>query len=194
MKTRNLSKVTGLLIAVSMGCGSLFASPAIELCTSTVQKESRSLPAEATQLLREIQSTATILARDAATLESYRYVTLSPESHAGQLTVARQHINAVGKRLGRLQEIQGAAAPWQQQAIDSIVPMGLKLAARTEAAILHLNQNGKHLWAPVYKDHLKAIADSADRMKEFVDLHLELASTQDKLEELRDRVAATVGL
>jgi hypothetical protein len=60
---------------------------------------------------------------------------------------------------------------------------------RTQAAILHLNENPNHLWAPSYTDHLKAISDRADRLKESVDLHFELAGTSDKLDDLQMKAA-----
>lgn len=193
MQTRILSKVTGWMIAASMSCGSLFARPAIELCAATVQTETRSAPDEALQLLREIQTSAGLLTRDAATLESFRRMGVSSGTHAIQLNLAKEHINTMGKHLQRLQAIRGESAPWQQQAIDSLTPVAARLATRTTAAILHLSENRNHLWAPAYHDHLKAVADHAEQMKEFVDLHLELAGTEDKLEALRDKVAATVG-
>jgi hypothetical protein len=94
-------------------------------------------------------------------------------------------VNAIGKRIARLRQIKHVAAPWQQQAIDSIIPVATELAARTEAAIEHLNDNRNYLWADVYVGHLGAISRHADRMKELVDLHIDLAGTQDKLERLR---------
>ena len=190
MKTRNLSRVASLLMVAAMVGGSLFAAPpSLKPCASAVQSQDWSFPAEASQLLKEIQSTATQLTRDTATLESYTLSGLSRQSHANQLTSAKEHINAIGERL---QAIQHAVAPWQRQAVDAIVPVAAHLASRTEAAIQHLNENRNHLWAPAYTDHLKTIADRANQVKTSIDLHLELASTQDKLEELRLKVA-TIG-
>jgi hypothetical protein len=61
----------------------------------------------------------------------------------------------------------------------------MDLAARTEGAIEHLNANRNYLCADVYVDPLEAISRHADRMKELVDLHLDLAGTEDRLERLR---------
>ena len=193
MKLRNFPKVTSLLTAVAMAGGSLFAAPsAVKPGTCTVQSEDWTFPAEASQLLKEIQSTANKLSRDAATLESYARGGLGWHSHATQLTLVKEHINAIGERLERLQAIRHVAAPWQQRATDSIVPVAMNLAGYTESAIQHLNENRQHLWAPVYVDRLKVIADRAGEMKESIGLHLQLASTQDKLEALRSK-AATIG-
>jgi hypothetical protein len=86
--------------------------------------------------------------------------------------------------------MRGSAAPWQREAIDSIVPVATQLASRTEAAINYLNENPGQLFVPVYTEHLGAIAGHADRMKESVDVYLDLASTQDRLDRLRDQTAA----
>ena len=81
--------------------------------------------------------------------------------------------------------MRGSAAPWQREAIDSIVPVAAQLASRTEAAINHLNEKPGQLYVPVYTGHLSAIAGHADRMKQSVDVFLDLASAQDRLDDLR---------
>jgi hypothetical protein len=146
------------------------------------------LQAEASKLLKEVQSRAGELSRDAERLDSYTRGGLSRQSHGAQLTLVKDQINAIGLRLEILQAIRNQAAPWQQQAIDSVVPVAVNLAAHTEAAILHLNGSGNVLWHPDYTGHLRAIADRSGRVKDTIDLHLEMASTTDKLERLRDRV------
>jgi hypothetical protein len=141
--------------------------------------------AEASRLLTEVRSIAHALNRDAATLESYRLGGFDWRSHAHQLTLARQHINSIGDRLESLEAMRNSAAPWQQEAIDSLTPVAAQLASRTEAAIHHLNESPGHLYAPVYTGHLGAIAGHADRMKQSVNVFLDLASAQDKLDSLQ---------
>jgi hypothetical protein len=188
MQTRHLLKASALLIAVTISAGSLAAAPSVQKCECAAELGDRNLRAEASELLSEIQSTANKLTRDAATLESFPRMGVSWESHATQLNLAKEHINIIGERLERLQAIRPVAELWQQQAIDSVVPVALNLAERTEAAIQHLNENRRYLWAPVYTDHLTTISDEANRMKESVDLHLEVAGTEDRLEQLRNRL------
>jgi len=189
MKLGNLSKVMCLL-AASMTAGSLLAAPpASRPCEGAAQSEDWNFPAEASQILKEIQSRAARLTDHAQTLKSYSHSGISRASHASQLTSAKEHINEIGERLERLQAIHHVALPWQQQAINSIGPVAANMATHTEAAIEHLNENPNHLWAPVYKEHVKSLADRADEMKKSVDLHLEMASTQERLEELRTKLA-----
>ena len=192
MKSRNFQKLAGLLAAIALLGGSLFAASAdVNSGPSLSWSETLNVPVEASQLLKKIQSNANKLSRDAATLESYGRGGLSRQSHASQLMEVKSGINAIGDSLERLQAIRHATTPWQQRAIDSIVPVAANLADHTEAAIVHLNENPSHLWTPVYTDRLKLIDDRAGEIKESVDLHLELAATQDKLEALRTKVVTT---
>jgi hypothetical protein len=174
--------VTSLLMLAAMAGGLLHAD------TST-QAADRNFPTEATKLLKEIQSTATKLSHSADTLHSYRQG-VSWQSHANELNLVKEHINTIGDRLEKLKAIRHAAEPWQKRVIDSILPVGLVTAARTDAAIRHLTDAPNYLWAPAYTEHLECIALGAHQMKQSIDLHLEMSSTQNKLEELRDKAAA----
>jgi len=174
-----------------MAAGVLTAAPrGVSASGATRQTADWNFPAEASSLLKEVQFTATLLTRDATILESYSRGALSRESHVDRITMVRQHINTMGEKLNRLQEIRHVVTPWQQQAIDSVVPPAVTLAAHTEAAIEHLNDRRNTLWHPVYTDHLRGIADRSAQVKEAVNLHLEMADTQDKLESLQERTNA----
>jgi SMC interacting uncharacterized protein involved in chromosome segregation len=145
--------------------------------------------AEANNLLKEIKSLSGKLNTDADTLESYKWQTqLSWQTHADQLNKAREQINAIGQRLHRLQAIKSDVATWQRQAIEQIVPVAANVAAHTESAIQHLNENRTYLFAPTYSDHLTSIADGSRELKESADLFLEFGDTSDKLDRLQERI------
>jgi len=176
-----------VVMATLLAGSSLTAAPR-EHGNATVTEDWSSAD-EASRLLDEIRGTASLLKVQTDTLESYTRGGLAWESHASRLNIARDHINDIGKKLQRLEEIRSSTAPWQRNAADSITRSAASLAERTEAAINHLNGNRLHLWAPVYVDHLKSMADHAAQVKKSVDVHLELADTMDKLEDLRTRAA-----
>jgi hypothetical protein len=183
MKSKSVTRIMCLLLAGAMLTGSLFAAPPANLHA----EEASAAQDIASQLLKEVQFRAGQLTRDASTLDSYARGGISRASHVDQLTLVKDHINAIGVRLQMLQAIREDAAPWQQRAIDSVVPFAVKVAAHTEAAILHINESTKPLWHPDYTDHLRAISDRSGRVKDTVDLHLAMASTRDKLERLSER-------
>ena len=175
------------------------ASPAMNIKNSTVAEgQARNFETEASDLLKEIKSLSGKLRTDASTLESYkRQPRLSWQTHAGQLTKAREHINAIGERLDRLQAIQSVTAPWQQRAIDEIVPVAADVAAHTQSAIEHLNENRTYLYAPVYAEHLTSISEQSNELNDSVDAFLEFGDTSDQLDRMQqklDRLQERIGL
>jgi DNA repair exonuclease SbcCD ATPase subunit len=190
----------GYLPLLAVGLTSIVsASPAVSLKNSTVTEcQVWNFETEAKDLLKEIKSLSAKLKTDASTLESYKWQTqLSWQTHAYQLNKAREHINAIGQRLDRLQAIKSVTAPWQQQAIDEIVPVAANVAAHTESVIQHLNENRTYLYAPVYADHLTSISDRSTELKDSVDAFLEFGDTSDKLDRMQqklDRLQERIGL
>src|SRR4029077_18856822 len=137
----------------------------------------------ASTLLAQIKAEAAGLRRNAETLgtfaSNFQY---SWQSHANYLDRVKGHINAVGERTAELQRIRHAVLPWQQQAITGVTSHAAQVAANTEAAILHLRENQNYLFAPEYIDHLTAIADRSEDMKQTVDKFLDYGKTQQKLQ------------
>ncbi len=188
MKARSVSRIVCLITAGVMAMGSLSAAPRKSAPrVATCQADDWNFQTEAARLLKEVQSTATVLSRDAALLRSYARSGVSWDSHVNQVNVVKEHINTMGKHLSRLQAIRQDAAPWQQQAIQSLVPSALILATHTQAAIEHLNDRGKPLWDAEYVNHLRGIEGRSGQVKQTVDLHMDMADTQDKLERLREQ-------
>ena len=188
MKSRSVNRIVCLIAAGVMAMGSLSAAPrgsAPRVVTG--QADDWNFQEEASRLLKEIQSTATVLTRDADILHSYTRGRLSWESHVNQVNLVKDHINTMGKQLDRLQAIRHLASPGQQQAIQSVMPAALILAKHTEAAIEHLNDRDKSLWDQEYRNHLQGISGRSGQVKQVVDLHLDLANTQDKLERLQEQ-------
>jgi len=184
-----IRKIGYTVIAAVLLAGSVFAaSPASQSSAITADALTWGFQKEASGLLGDVQVLSGKLRLDADKLESFPRSKLSWESHANQLNLVREHINQIGDRLERLQEIRHVTSPWQQQAIDQVVPVAVELAARTEAAIGHLNENKGHLFAPAYVDHLTTISDQAGEMKESVNTFLEFAETQQKLDQLQEKI------
>lgn len=145
--------------------------------------------AESRQLLTEIGQLSAKLKTDAGTLESYkRQPTLSWQTHAAQLNQIKEHVNAIGDRLERLQAFRNNVAPWQQRAIDEIVPVAATLAAHTESAIQHLNENRKLLHTGVYADHVMSMSARSGELKTSVNTYLDYAGTSDELNRLQQKL------
>jgi signal transduction histidine kinase len=186
--TREIFIAPALLIA----SGSLFAAPSnstdlkgpVAMVTVITVTPQYAADNEASDLLKQIQTQAVQLSKDSATLASFSRSSLSRQSHAAYLNMVKQHINQTGRDLGRLEEIKSYAAPWQQQAINQLVPLAQQVASNTEAAINYLNENPNYLFAPTYAQTLEAIAGSASEMKDRVNDFLDIAATNQKANEL----------
>jgi hypothetical protein len=177
------------LAVAALSAGSLSAAgPSIQVCTCPSQAD-WNFPAEASQLLKEVRAASHPLTVSAEKLRSLRYAGSSWQGHASELSLLRENVNDIGEKIQRLQAIRHVIEPWQQEAVDSVTKAGVTLASSTEAAIRHLNDNRTFLWSDTYRSHLASLGQGADQMKQSVSLHLEMSSTQEKLEELRQQVA-----
>ncbi|HSR09134.1 MAG TPA: hypothetical protein VLM42_18535 [Bryobacteraceae bacterium] len=188
MKSRNVTRIMCLITAGVMTMGSLAAAPRESAPgVAACQADDWNFQEEASRLLKEVQTTATSLSREARVLHSFTRGGLSWDTHINQVNVVKDHVNTMGKHLDRLQAIRHVTMPWQQQAIHSVMPSALILAEHTESAIEHLNDREKPLWDREYVNHLRGIEGRSVQVKQTVDLHLDLATTQDKLERLREQ-------
>lgn len=147
---------------------------------------------DASQLLREIQGLSAQLAEDSFFLEQKsRSNQMDWRSHATELSNIRDNVNAMGRNLQQLQEVHGKIAPWQQKAVERIMPNALKLAAHTESAIAHLNEEQGKLWTPEYIARFSAMADHAEEIKNTVSMFLDYGRTSDRLEGLESQLEIT---
>jgi hypothetical protein len=143
---------------------------------------------EVTQLLEDIRAQAADLQRDSDELESFSHSQMSWESHAAELEVVKEHINKIGQTIQKLQSMRGSASPWQQEAIDRIIPVAQKLASNTTAAIEHLNRNRTHLQDPEYQQYLRSNAEAASELYNMVKEFVDYGRTRNSLERLEKRL------
>lgn len=147
---------------------------------------------EASRLLEEIHGLSARLIENSDFLgQQSRLNQLEWTSHALQLNQIRDHVNAMGENLQQLQEIHSMIAPWQQKAVERIVPDAVALAAHTEGAIEYLNEEQGKMWAPPYTDRLNSMTDHADEIKSSVSLFLDYGQTSGHLEGLERQIEFT---
>lgn len=141
---------------------------------------------EVSRLLKEISAAAFQTSVHAGRLESFvRHPTLYRwQTHASELTHAKELINSKGKALERLKELRSEALPWQQRAIDRIHPLLASLAEETTKAIQHLNENRNWLHSPDYKEMLANMYIHADEVRDYIAVKLDYAEAKSKLAEV----------
>jgi cytochrome c-type biogenesis protein CcmH/NrfF len=137
---------------------------------------------EISKLLEDIKSQAFDLKRDSEELEMYTQVDASWQSHAEQLNQMKDRINTIGKTISKLQALRSSASPWQQEAIDRIIPVAQKLASNTTAAIEHLNKNQLRVKTPQYQEYVKSNAEAAANLAALVKDFVEYGKSRTTLE------------
>ena len=150
--------------------------------------------AEVAAQLDAANTEAAELARDADEMTSLLHNDVSWESHAAMLGRIKDHVNNMGKIVAKLEEERQEASPWQQQAIDRMVPMLKEIAANTTAAIEHLNQNHERPTTPDYVDYLQQNGDTSRELADMISGVDQYGRQRAKLERLQDKIEATGSL
>jgi hypothetical protein len=146
--------------------------------------------AEVAAQLDAADAEAAELARNADEMTSLLRNDVSWESHADMLNRIKDNVNKMGKIAAKLQEERDQASPWQQQAIDRMVPMLKEIAANTTAAIEHLNQNHLRPTTPDYVEYLQQNADTSHELADMISAVEHYGRERTKLERLQDKIEA----
>ena len=177
-------KIVALAAVAVLGTGSVFASPPAPSPDSSAHLSRR-----ASTLLAEIRMETAKLRLDADTLGTFaRNPHFSWQTHAFYLDRVKGHINSVGKRIAKLQQIRYAVLPWQQQAITEVTSHAAQVAASTQAAIVYLNENRNRLFVSEYRDHLTTIADRSRDMEQTVGKFHDYEEAQQKVQQLQEEL------
>lgn len=173
-------------MAAVLLAGAMFSSPRAVLAAPSEEQVSRfDMEKAVTAELKQLRSLMNQLSHDADELNPLVHSGHHWQSHAVHLDAIKEDINRVGEQLEWLQTVQYAAAPWQQQVIDAVVPVAVQIADRTTAAIQHLNADRQYLWAPHYVDHLHKIPALSNQMRGVIDNHLKIVDAQERLAKIQ---------
>jgi hypothetical protein len=178
LKSRHLARTA--LLAAALVAGLMLTVRAVCAQDATAQTSQK----EVSQLLEQSKAAAAQLEHDTLVLESFTRGHLSLQSHGDQLTRVKEHINSMGEDVQRLRELRPAAASWQQQAIDRIIPLMTEMASLTESAIEHLNANPNKLHIPEYTEYLKENAELATELSALISDSVKYDRGKAKLAEL----------
>jgi hypothetical protein len=187
----NLARMMVVIAGGAMLATGAASAPPRDMAAATpaATQHSAYLSEQASTLLREIQREAVGLRNNAEALGTFaRGTQHSWQSHARYLDRVKVHVNAVGKRIADLQRIRNSVLPWQQQAITQVTDHAAQVAASTQAAIVHLNNNRNSVLLSEYREHLKTIDDSSAGMKERVDKFLNYQKAEQEFLQLRDEL------
>ncbi len=90
------------------------------------------------------------------------------ESHASQLSALKDTVDDMGQRVYRLEQIQHAAAPWQQKAIDDTAASVKLMADNVADAIHFMNRNQEDFWEPAYRRNVDNVVLESSQLSRSV--------------------------
>jgi len=145
-------RVLGLLCGFALFCF-IFATSAL------AQKDSD----EITSLISQARTQAWQAAQDAETLQSYTMSPLAWESHAAQLRLIQERVNALAKITQQLNDLRSQGSQWQQTAIDRINPLLRDMDEALSATITALNDHPDRVNMPPYREFVHANYDVCEQ-------------------------------
>jgi hypothetical protein len=171
---------------LQMLAGAVIAS--MLLLTSVVAIAQSQENSQVTALLVDAREKAAALAKDADEMESLLRSDVSWQTHADMLTRIKDHVNDLAKDVEKMVAARSSASPWQQQAIDRMLPMMRELAANTTAAINHLNENRTRPTTGNYVAYLKENTETAQQLSQMISSYVRYGETKAKLQNLEQKL------
>jgi hypothetical protein len=165
----------------------LFAVSLLALPLATAD-ENASGSAEISRLFTDAKVEAVQLQTDAADMESFTRSDVAWETYASQVTMIREHVNAVGRLIAQLNEVENRCTPWQKTAIQRITPLLRELADNTEATITHLNDNHGRVHMPPFKEYVAANYELSRQLATLITDFVGYGNAKDKVERLEERL------
>lgn len=140
--------------------------------------------AKVSQMLSEAKTMAFQLKEDAITMEGFNFNTaLSRETQVTMVNNIKEHINALGKHVAKLQAAEDEASPWQRAVIERINPYLDEMVGYTSAVIEHLHRDPQRNFAE-YKDYLEANADYASDLAAMINDFVSYGNAKQRVERL----------
>jgi hypothetical protein len=143
---------------------------------------------QVTRLLQDARDEAAQLSRDADEMDAMTHSDVSWQTHADMLERVKDHMNDLGRLVEKMEAVRDSASPWQQQAIDRMIPLMKDLASNTTAAINHLNENKLRPTGGNYPEYLKENAETAHELSNMISSFVQYGQTRAKLEKLEQRL------
>jgi hypothetical protein len=144
--------------------------------------------AEVTRLLEDARDKAAVLSRDADEMEAFTRSNVSWQTHAEMLETIKEDVNALAKSVEKLESMRNSASPWQQQAIDRMVPLMKELASNTTAAINHVRDLQTRPVTPEYANYLRQNAETSNKLSDMISSFVDYDQTRAKLDNLEQKL------
>jgi hypothetical protein len=167
MTLKSIFVTTAMLIALSLPLAHAGVRIPGTITVAELAKETL-----AKKTFEQARSSAVVIAGEADELERGSNSMFSPDWHADELTALKVEVNGMSREISTLRAQRESLSPWEQYALDEVLPLLQATAANTESAIVYFNGNRNRLWAETYRDYADRVWEDSDQMAKILGNYL----------------------
>jgi len=185
MTKKSISITSVMLITLSLplahaGVGMPGTITVADLARETLAKKT----------LKRAQASSAAVADQADQLKRAANLMLSPDWHLDKLTALKDEVNRMSQEISTLRVERESLAPWEQQAVDEVLPLLQATAANTESAIEYFNENRPRLWMESYRDYADRVWQGSDQIAKILKNYLKCERLLDQEASVEERIRA----
>jgi len=175
-----------LLIGMMMPVGTALAAGTYRQRVVTPSARSLRQSEEATNLLNQIQTLAARTSREVAPIQVQEQQT-AWEQQDGMLLRASDDINAISRKLVRIDRIKSGLEPWQQSVVRKATPEAHELVYQMDLALAKLgaHEDPTYLLMSTYPQNIDAICRNANEMQGTIRTGIQYATAEGKMATLK---------
>ena len=185
---RDLIRTMGLalLIGMMMPVGTVLAAGTYRQRVVTPSASSWQQSEEATNLLNQIQTLAAKTTREVAPIQVQEQQT-AWEQQDGMLLRASDEINAISRKLVRLDQVKSGLEPWQQTVVRKATPEAHEMVYQMDIALAKLgaHEDPTYLAMSTYPQNIDAICKNANEMEGTIRTGIQYAHAEGKMATLK---------
>jgi len=185
MTKKSISITSAMLITLSLPLAQAAVKMAGTITVADFAKETL-----AKKTLKQVQASAAVVADEADRLRMIANSKSSPDSHLDKLTALKVEVNRMGQEISSLEAERESLAPWEQQAVDEVLPLLQATAANTEGAIEYVSENRNRLWTEAYRDYADRVWEDSAQIAKTLKDYLKYEKLRDQEVQVEERIWA----
>ena len=159
MTKKSISITSALLITLWLPVAQAAVNTTGSITVAELAKETL-----AKKTLKQVQASAAVVANEADQLRRMGSSKWSPDTHLAKLMALKGEVNRMGQEISSLKAERESLAPYEQQALDNVLPLLQATAENTGSAIEYFNQNGDRLWTKTYRSYADRVWQDSEQI------------------------------